>query len=383
MRFLVLLMLLVGMMACAEMPVTPTSTPVVSTETVIPTATIESDPVALDVVATPVAWVEATETVVEEGVVISAETRPPTPTLPLEPTATIAPTPSIKMRRPSIERVEVALAQLPLDVMGEAGRFGIAPTLEFVDLNGDGEDDLIASDNLLVAIFLWLGNGYVLQHVERGSGKYSPNAGYQLADWTGDGVPELLFNSKSDNGGTGYYEYYRERTVVHCHANRCERVFNEPRISHQREANVGGVAHDTTVSQLDLASDLPQLTVQQRGFTFYLDGYYRQDVDEQEVGTLNIKAATDLVYAWSGQTFELQDETIVAPAQRITMTSHLSATSQIANVATISVTKLAENASTYRNDRCQLFVNGIAIGASLGCKRDFAQLSWQNVRVRF
>jgi hypothetical protein len=77
-----------------------------------------------------------------------------------------------------------------------------AVQLTYEDVNGDQEEDLVVTDLLLTAIFLWGDDTYLTPYIILGSSwKYAPASQTNLVDWTNDSVSEVIFNYRSDSGG--------------------------------------------------------------------------------------------------------------------------------------------------------------------------------------
>ncbi len=167
----------------------------------------------------------------------------PRPTLPPSPTPTLEPVELLADRYPTIDNLEAYLLDVPdgyfkttsFDreyLINEFRNRGLTTGAELIyqDINGDGVADLIVSDRLTVAIFLWLENRYSAPFILVGSGwKYAPSSKVTLEDWTNDGIPEIIFDYRGDAGGTGISFNVWDRFIPHsAPVSSCFSIFCEP-----------------------------------------------------------------------------------------------------------------------------------------------------------
>ncbi|VAW36958.1 hypothetical protein MNBD_CHLOROFLEXI01-3008 [hydrothermal vent metagenome] len=101
----------------------------------------------------------------------------------------------------------------------------------YKDVNGDGEDDLIVADMFpfvwssgFVIVMLWVGDQYGTPLGIVDIAKYSPGLRVSFEDWTNDNIPEVIFDFRSDTGGTGFIETTWTRYIIHCKLS-CEVVW--------------------------------------------------------------------------------------------------------------------------------------------------------------
>src|SRR5688572_23760016 len=99
-------------------------------------------------------------------------------------------------------------------------RFGWNPAqspVRYVDLNGDGELDLVAEGHMQVAAMIWLGDRYSLPfQIYKWGSPRNPFSRVSLEDWTNDGNPEVIFDYRSTHSGSDIGGDIWTKYVIHC-----------------------------------------------------------------------------------------------------------------------------------------------------------------------
>ena len=97
--------------------------------------------------------------------------------------------------------------------------------VRYTDVNGDGEDDLIADSLSYVAVLLWQDNKYSEPfHLQRSSGRIHESR-VSLQDVTNDGTPEVVFDHVTSYTGSDMGGMIYGRDVIHCTAEGCTIVW--------------------------------------------------------------------------------------------------------------------------------------------------------------
>jgi len=325
----------------------------------------------------------------------------PTKTSTQQPTivSTATAVPTIANRHPSNEELETYLTDLDLFI--EPGfSYGHVVETIYEDVNGDGEDDLIVSDYMFVGVFLWRDDHYEGSFVYQGDPwKYDPGSRVTLEDWTGDNVPEIVFDFRQDTGGTGVRVTDWTRYVIHCAEVElsCQVIwagrlgglgegysnggisFSQSSLKHIRDL------HDAPILEVESESfaiyawgSLPYTSPIGDGILTYKSGRKIDDYPEYSpIESLKIYTATKDIFVWNGSQYEWQKTDILTPSVTIDFQANLQALN--ADGPNASVTFKNNNDAGLNNDICQLNIDGQKIGFEFGCKYNFTQLEWQEV----
>ena len=382
----------------AQVPSPTVTIPVMVTNTTLPT----------DVPNTPTIRASRTPLPQEDDVLASHRddlhskpTYTPRPTFTPSSTLTPSPVPPLessqllKTRHPSFEEVGTFLLNLPTeyfngvwwnpeDVASDVNIFktfrGITEALQLIyeDVNGDQQEDLIVTDVLLTAIFLWGGDEYLTPFVILGSEwKYWPASHTSFDDWTNDGVPEVLFDYRSDSGGTGVRYYGWERFVIHCGRDECNIVWDGLLTNIYTDSNLGGLTLFQSIISHNMENG--QLWLEQNKTRFSIfDSYYWPPEEYWTVSleSLKVFTSTQDIYVWDGIQFDLTETKIIDEPYIIEQEALLAADNDFDHAI---VTYENNHMEERNNDFCQLFVNDAPVGDFFGCKRNFTTVEWQDV----
>ncbi|MCP4422721.1 MAG: VCBS repeat-containing protein [Chloroflexi bacterium] len=244
----------------------------------------------------------------------------------------------------------------------------------YEDLNGDGEMDLVLSDlqpswggEGIVAVFLWLHDHYARPFVIKGYAKYFPYQRVSFEDWTGDGIPEVIFDFKGDFGGTGYFSDSWRRNVIYCR-DSCNVIWDEL-VAQTRRWNAIGLTYTNIERGWNEDND-PEIRVA------VAESFNAPDMVNvfEDRMPLRVFTTTLTVFVWSGDVFEQIEEQVLADSYSVESQSVLTATDKL-NTAIIT-------AEPYMNDgyrpfyKCTLYVNDVIIVEPFDCYRDFTTVDW-------
>ncbi len=361
------------------------------------TPTLTATPTASPT-ATPLTKSNHTPYPTENGVSPEAKTHTPTntpaPTLTPSPTSTLEFSERLKSREPSLEEIKTYLLNLPTeqfhgiwsdtdnvayDVKTFKDYRGFTDNLFIIykDVNGDQEEDLIVTDVLLTAIFLWSNEEYHLPYVILGSEwKYFPSSQTSFEDWTNDGVPEVIFNYVGDSGGTGARYASWSRYVIRCEQDDCHLIWDGLLTNIYSDYNTGGLTLFQSEIERRLENERLLLEKTTSGFSIY-DLYFLSPEEYWNIPeALKVYTSTLESFVWDGSVFERMETEILDEPYIIEEDASLEADFE-GNRALITYEN--NHAADGNNDFCQLFVNEDVVGNLFGCKRNFTTVEWRDI----
>ena len=402
-RLLISALLLFALVACAS-PAQPTIAPATTggPPTATPIAVPSQTPtVALTVTETPtlLPTVEPTRA----RVAFTADVPKDTPTPVDTETATPVITPTLSIRNPTAPELGDYFTAMYLDraflfdwkditATVEYSRANSQPVvfardpdnnaallaITYTDVNGDGQADLITYGSYGLIVLLWQGVHYsqpfsILGDVHNWM---SPDNSVSYADWTDDGQPEIVFDSKTVTvHGTGILGTATARYLVHCQADTCQTIWQGQIGAEINDWTDGGMLH----YQVDMRLATTQtgtLAIRTVDHGFYLY-CCMMDFSDDKPHSLHVMTSTLSIYPWIGQIFGPAQEQIISGATRIDSRSVLTATNAQGVVAAV----LAQNnkAGDTNNDQCQLTVVGQKVGGLFGCRGNFTTVEWRDI----
>jgi hypothetical protein len=247
----------------------------------------------------------------------------------------------------------------------------------YQDVNGDNVTDLVMYGAEGVLILIWKEDHYAEPFIistweSRG---FPPDNHATFADWTEDGIPEIVFDHKTAGGGSGLWVVYTERNVIHCDGQGCKTVWTSDIEVDTDDYNFGGLArYRLDVQPYTTKNGTPFLRSRDEGFQIHCcDAGTEKDVYDG----LEVYTSTQRVYDWDGYQFVLSDESIITRGYKIAEQSNL-----------MDINKKGDQALiTYRynmtlgnmNDYCQAFVNNFTIGGRFGCRGNFTTVEWKDI----
>ncbi|MCB8923896.1 MAG: hypothetical protein H6662_20140 [Ardenticatenaceae bacterium] len=324
--------------------------------------------------------------------------RTPRPSITPTATPTLEPVEPLTIRYPSATQLEEYLLAIPTGYFHTTSSFEddrdsivrsfyyrgltIAAEIIYADVNGDGIEDLVISDELLAAVFLWTGNEYATPFIIVGpSWEISSSSQTSVADWTHDDIPEIIFDYLSDfwNPGVRYDNW--TRFIISCQGVECHIAWRGLLTSLTDDYNLGGITliRATLQTQTD---DQQRVWLEyiRRSFSIY---NYNPDpqwwetwLAEEPFDTLKVFTSTVSSFAWNGSTFELEEEKPITNAYIVNENAILEAE---ADSMIASITAESNHAADGLNDVCQLFVQDHAVGSVFGCKRNFTTVAWSDI----
>lgn len=395
------LALLWGLVSCAQQPaVSPASPPAVSqlspTFTATPTQTATSAPSL-----TPSATPTITPSTTPDRVATALARPTKTPTV----TPTPLPLPSLTIRQPTPAELSQYFHAFPFKQLKQEAYMGDVLEQTYADVNGDGEIDLVVSDYLLLAIFLWQGEQYTPALVYQGySWKYDPGSRVTLADWTNDQIPEVVFDFREDTGGTGVKNTDWRKFVISCPAQQftCRVIWADNVYSFTEGYAGTTVQMRKTIKLSHPAGGQHTLEVTSSSFAVSPAGhgsffpYYhsfptigdnvltyhtgKPDLENDYTyhpESLQTYTTTVDIYLWNGTQFAWQDTQFLETPLMIANQSVLTATNPAGITASLTYTPSIW--ADYDYDNCQLHFNQQVVGGIFPCQSNLTVLSWQDV----
>jgi|GEM_PF-5411249 len=274
-------------------------------------------------------------------------------------------------RHPTVDEVAAYLRfHLNEPPEGFISYFWIDDTpLLYTDLNGDGEEDLIARGWLFVAVMLWDGGNYSapLQIIYTASPESGAWSQVTLDDWTLDGLLDITFDRRVPVQGADFTGNRFERTIISCEllchvawdgeiAEYIEVESETGMYLSQAEMTIsenenGRVVLDVIVE--DFAFNCTHVICTVRGEVIEQDGFQAHS---------RIGEKIRIRYLWDGLEFLRSDTLTLIDTHIMPPQSRLS----------------AGNARIHYDEQCQLILDDVAIGEAFDCVIDFAQIYWRD-----
>ncbi|HLF90935.1 MAG TPA: hypothetical protein VI451_18475 [Anaerolineales bacterium] len=326
----------------------------------------------------------------------SIPTIPPSATLTLTPTQTVlpptetsipTPLPDITNRTPSAEEIQAYLVS-----NGFVGFSQIAKVL-FADVNGDGEEDAIAiTDQTPVFILLWQGERFAAP-VETGEWREGVNNAdgrfVYLKDYTADHLPEIVNDSWYSEAGDNYTVYNWRRQITKCEQDTCRVIWNDWISSYGDAPTSTGMFY---YNSSDFAYGDEQGRIILERLYFGLSVYWsyigvepvlKEEYTPSALGWDTAESQfidVDLSrrYVWNGTEFEFLEDEVLEGPKLVEADTQLEAFGPREVRAHIRL-ELDQTSETYRNDRCQLYLDGQPISDPFGCKNDFTKVVWEDI----
>lgn len=370
-------------------------TPPISTPTIVPKTTLTQ-------VSTPIPATPITPHPLETSPMATAtQTAELSSTPSPEPSPTLKPLDPLTIRYPSMQEIKEYIAHIPVeyfhnssssfqpDFEVESLRYVftkdegeltdsdhiIELELTYKDMNGDHEDDLIVSDNPLLAVFIWTGQEYSTPLLIIDCCYNFPPVYSQMAyeDWTSNDIPEIIFDLRGGQLiGTGVGYSYLDRYIIHCNETGCH-ILWDGTIANQIDCfSSGGMSlFQTDLQQETNNSNELILTSTSGGFAVYeCDSMYSYN-------SLIVYTTTLSSYTWNGSIFEVTTEIPLKEFQIINSQQLLETENDSGIFANIEA---VPNDWPYgRNDICQLFIENELVGQPFGCKENFTTVEWLDI----
>lgn len=397
--FLLLVMLLWSLGGCATQPTLPAvSHNPTSPPTFTPAATLTTP---LSPTPTPSVTPTFTPTTTPDRVATALARPTKTPTV----TPTPIPLPPLTIRQPTPADLNNYFKTFPFEQLKQAPYLGNVIEQTYADVNGDGEIDLVVSDYLLVAIFLWQGEYYIPALVYQGYvWKYDPGSRVTLADWTNDQIPEVVFDFREDTGGTGVKNTDWRKFVIYCppqqftcrviwadtvyylgegYAGTTVQMRKTIKLSHPAEGQhtLEVTSSAFAVSSAGHSSFFPYQnsfpTVGDNVLTYH-NGRPKEDAPfSYHPEPWQTYTTTVDIYQWNGIQFTWQDTQLLETATMIANQSVLTATNPAGITASVTFTPTQWADLGY--DNCQLHFNQQKVGDIFACQNNLTVLSWRDV----
>lgn len=298
---------------------------------------------------------------------------------------------TLKWREPTIEAIQNYLCFLALGGEGQSDVPDLSENTELIyrDIDGDKESDLIVSDYLYVGIFRWLTDRDEYTSALQIHASHSPRnpaSKVSLEDWTNDGTPEVIFDSRSAVGGTDIARDTWLRNIIHCEAKGCNLAWPDELADYfyiassqdgmsLRQSDLEFISEpDNKLILLkttrEFAANCPSCSLNNDPIQSYKDLTF----------LLRVGDTIQTRFRWNGKTFEQVEETVLQPRYIIEPQSNLDALNSSGRQAIITVEKIGtRNSYEGQRDSCQLTINGDGIGESFLCLPNYTQVKWIDI----
>lgn len=310
------------------------------------------------------------------GFVVSAQDATQTP----YPTATPTVTPIATLpRNPSAEQVYSYLLYYTVDYSSTSPQYPLSynwvlhAQQVYRDINGDGIDDLIVFDNSSVAVMVWHDNHYNAPLVKRYVVGRIPSGRVLFEDWTGDNIPELVYDTQRPYVGTDLGGSQWIRAVIHCDLTECHLVWE----GFMQDVKLNGPNTEIFKSTIKFGNNTT-FTYTTEGFSLR---YLGVDNPPNPIYPDFIRyETTEALYEWNGSFFARLEIKILEPQEILPETTNLQATydNQLAEIS-ISTQEAVYPFDYYNSTLCQLVVNNRKIGDKFLCEEYFTKVEWRDV----
>lgn len=241
--------------------------------------------------------------------------------------------------------------------------------ISYVDLNGDYMDDMVIHGSIHVVVMLWDGEKYVsplaiyLRYVD-----FNESSVVQLDDWTGDDLPEVIFDQRIRSSGTGLLLFTWRRYIITCQELSCHIAWQGDYGSIQTLYDLGGVERTVSRPELTIVNDTPSIVTESRGFS--LDGYYTYQYHLIAYPVIRRE------YLWDGYEFVQSSERLIKEGQGYDAIRKTHAYHPDGHLARIMI----EPSNRYFKDpRCILWIDAMTVETQARCKSNFVTVEWRDV----
>jgi hypothetical protein len=254
------------------------------------------------------------------------------------------------------------------------------PPMQYVDLNGDGELDLVTGGYLQVAAMIWLGDRYSLPfQIFKWGSPGNPFSKVSLEDWTNDGNPEVMFDyrmahSGSDIGGDIWTKY-----VIHCGPEYCYEAWHGEIADYFyvglyfdgmkfRRAELN---HTISSDGLPIIEKTTTEFVVQCGYACIMQ--YDSEPNPPHTN-FRVGGTSFERYVWDGTTFALVEESLLAEPYNMPISNRFLQTHGT-DIAQLSVEPVEIMMGRFA--QCQIVINRIMVGNSFLCS--VRNIEWQDI----
>jgi len=285
-------------------------------------------------------------------------------------------------RQPTLEQLEAYLVQF---TDGSNFRWYENP-FHYIDLNGDGELDLVAEGHMHVTVMLWLGHQYnePYQRYIFGSPR-NPYSKVEFADWTFDGTPEVVFHNRTAYSGSDIGGDVFRDSIIHCTLSECHVIWEEVVFDNYNGYSMDGrwIQQMTIQHTVDMMG-IPQLQTITTEFVYgcAYDCSLKNDLpvpEGQYFHTVRnrVGAVIQKDYFWNGYDYQLQSEKRLYEPYFIEFQNENSALSQTDAYARLDIESVSVGYPWGEFPQCQLSINNIKFGEPFICNQ--ATISWTDM----
>jgi hypothetical protein len=249
-----------------------------------------------------------------------------------------------------------------------------ANALRYVDVNGDGEEDLIAEGWLFVAVLLWQDEsyGFAFQHIVTAKPDSGAWSKVSFADYNFDTRPEIVFDLRSPHPGQNSGGNRYERSLIHCE-NECRLIWQETIADYfwVNSREVGIYLYQSDLQAYQREGEI-WLELSRRDFAFNCRlSACRVSQENPAIDTFQpasrVGAIIKVRYRWDGIHFNRYEAITLVGSYPMPPQSQLEA-GYADKYARIDIA-----------DGCQILLNEEMLGATFPCLLDFSRLQWRDV----
>lgn len=242
------------------------------------------------------------------------------------------------------------------------------------DVDSDGDLDLVVAVPYGLTVLMKEAGAYVrVAQVGVGPSRFTADIDVGFADWTGDGLPEIVFDATTTGGGTNLYSAAQQRTILTCHAGGCQPAWDGSLRSFWDDDLSGGFSLSTSTLELvpAAAPEPATLRIVNAGYAVQCCTY-GEGIEIEHPITVYTETETLLALS-AGGVFEPRSVRVVEPLRFPEPEAIHAAADRRGRQASL------EWLEAINNDSCRVLLDGAQLGLAFGCRQALTTLQWQDV----